>query len=174
MSPNSKGAGVVRHPAPDKTVKKLKPRKTVSENRRARHDYMIEDVFEAGLVLVGSEVKSLRVGRATIAEAYVSPEAEGLTLINAHIPEYHGANRANHEPKRPRKLLLHKREIDKLAGAVQRKGLTIIPLKLFFDERGRAKIEIALARGKHAHDKRESEKTRSWERDKARLMREKG
>ena len=161
---------------PPKTAKAANPanRKTISDNRKARHEYLVEDVFEAGIELLGSEVKALRLGRANIAEAYVSPEGDGLVLLNAHIPEYAAANRQNHEPKRPRRLLMHKREMEKLAGAVQRKGLTIIPLKMYFNDRGRAKLEIALAKGKNAQDKREANKARDWARDKARLMREKG
>lgn len=149
--------------------------KVVSENRKARFNYEIGDKFEAGIALTGSEVKSLRNGKATIAESYADPKGGELWLVNANIPEYLQAGPFNnHAPKRARRLLLHRREIDKLAGAVEREGMTIVPLKLYFDERGRAKIEIALARGKKLHDKRETLKKRSWERERGRLMRMKG
>ncbi|MGZ5827293.1 MAG: SsrA-binding protein SmpB [Xanthobacteraceae bacterium] len=148
--------------------------KVVADNRRARFHYEIGETFEAGIVLTGSEVKSLRAGRATIAESYADARDGEIWLLNANIPEYLQASRFNHPPKRPRKLLLHKRQINKLAGAVEREGMTIVPLKLFFNERGRAKLELAVARGKKLHDKRETEKKRSWDREKGRLMREKG
>jgi SsrA-binding protein len=149
-------------------------RKVVADNRRARFDYEILDTFEAGLALVGSEVKSLREGRASLADSYAGFERGELWLLNSHIPEYGLANRFNHEPRRPRKLLLHQRQIDRLSGAILREGLTVIPLKVYFNERGRAKAEIALARGKKLHDKRETEKQRSWEREKGRLLRDRG
>jgi len=149
-------------------------RKVVADNRKARFNYQIGETFEAGIQLQGTEVKSLRSSRATIAESYVSPERGEIFLINANIPVYVQASRFNHEPKRPRKLLLNKREIGKLMGAVEREGMTIVPLKLYFNERGRAKVEIALAQGKKLHDKREAEKKRDWEREKGRLMRDKG
>src|SRR5947209_2793079 len=149
--------------------------KVVSENRRARFNYEIGDKFEAGLALTGSEVKSLRTGKATIAESYADSKAGELWLINANIPEYLQAGPFNnHAPKRPRRLLLHHREIDRLSNAVEREGMTIVPLKLYFNEKGRAKIEIALARGKKLHDKRDAERSRSWERDKGRLLRLQG
>lgn len=148
--------------------------KVVAVNRKARRNYEIEDTIEAGLMLQGSEVKSLREGQANIAESYASAEDDELFLINAYIPEYAQANRANHEPRQMRKLLLHRREIDRLAAAVDREGMTLVPLRLYFNERGIAKLEIALARGKKLHDKRETERKRDWERQKARLMREKG
>jgi SsrA-binding protein len=149
--------------------------KVVSENRKARFNYEIGDKFEAGIALTGSEVKSLRTGKATIAESYADPKGGELWLINATIPEYLQAGPFNnHAPKRPRRLLLHHREIDRLANAVDREGMTIVPLRLYFNERGRAKIEIALARGKKLHDKRETERKRSWEREKGRLLRVKG
>ncbi len=149
--------------------------KVVSENRRARFNYEIGDTFEAGIALTGSEVKSLRTGKATIAESYADSRNGELWLINANIPEYLEAGPFNnHAPKRPRRLLLHHREIDRLSNAVEREGMTIVPLKLYFNEKGRAKIEIALARGKKLHDKRETLKKRSWEREKGRLMRVKG
>lgn len=144
--------------------------KTIAENRRARFDYFIEDTMEAGLVLTGTEVKSLRVGRANIAESYASVENGEIVLINADIPPYAGGNRFNHEPRRHRKLLLHAKQIGKLIGAVQREGRTIIPTKLYWNEKGIAKLEIGLAKGKKLHDKRETSAERDWQRDKARLM----
>jgi len=148
--------------------------KVVADNRRARHDYYIEDTLEAGIMLTGTEVKALREGRATIAEAYASPEEGGIWLVNATIPEYSRGNRQNHEPKRRRKLLLHAREIERLSQAVERKGYTIAPLKLYFNERGVAKLEIGLAIGKKAPDKRDTEKARDWSRQKQRLLRDRG
>ena len=149
--------------------------KVVSDNRRARFDYEIGEVFEAGIMLTGPEVKSLRTGKATVAESYASVDRHGeLFLINANIPEYLQANRNNHEPRRPRKLLLHAKEIAKLAKGVEREGMTIVPLRIYFNDKGRAKIAIALGKGKKLHDKRETEKVRDWNRDKSRLMREKG
>ena len=154
---------------------KKEPRfKIVAENRKARFNYEIGDKFEAGIALTGSEVKSLRAGKATIAESYADARGGEIWLVNSNIPEYQQAGRFNHAPKRLRKLLLHQRQIDKLAGAVERDGMTIVPIKLYFNERGRAKIEIALGRGKKLHDKRETLKKRSWEREKGRLMRQKG
>ncbi len=148
--------------------------RVIAENRKARHNYHIDEVFEAGLVLLGSEVKSLRTGKANIAESYAAEEGGELYLINAHIPEYAQANRFNHHPRRHRKLLLHRREINKLMGAVQRGGMTLIPLKLYFNARGIAKLSLALARGKKLHDKRQDARNRDWARQKARLMRDKG
>jgi SsrA-binding protein len=148
--------------------------KVVADNRRARFDYEIIDTFEAGIELKGPEVKSLREGRANIGEAYASVNGGELYLVNAYVPEYREANRFNHETRRPRKLLLHRRQIDKLAGGVLRDGLTIVPLRIYFNDRGRAKVNIALARGKKLHDKRETLKERSWNRERARLLREKG
>ena len=148
--------------------------KLVADNRKARFHYELLDTFEAGIVLAGTEVKTLRLGKATIGESYAGPSGDELLLFNADIPEYLQANRFNHERKRPRKLLLHKRQIAKLIGAVQRDGLTIVPTKLYFNEQGRAKIELALARGKTLGDKRETEKKRDWQREKGRLMRDKG
>ena len=149
-----------------------KPR-VVADNRKARFNYFIDETFEAGVSLTGTEVKSLRQGKATIAEAYADARDGEIWLINSNIPEYLQANRFNHAPKRPRKLLLHKRQIEKLVGAVEREGMTLIPLKLYFNERGRAKIELALARGKKLYDKRDTEKKRSWDRERGRLMRQK-
>jgi SsrA-binding protein len=148
--------------------------KIVADNRKARFNYAIGEVFEAGVALTGTEVKSLRDGKAAIAESYAASRDGELWLYNVNIPEYLQANRFNHAPKRPRKLLLHRRQINKLIGAIEREGMTLVPLKLYFNERGRAKIEIALARGKKLHDKRETERKRSWERDRARLLRERG
>ena len=148
--------------------------KLIAENRRARFDYYLEEKLEAGLQLTGSEVKSLRNGRANIAESYAAVEGDEIMLINGYIPEYPGANRFNHEPRRPRKLLLHRKQINRLIGAVNREGRTIIPTRLYFNEAGRAKLEIALAKGKKAHDKREATAERDWKRDQARLMRDKG
>jgi SsrA-binding protein len=151
-----------------------RPFKIIAENRKARFNYEIGEVVEAGIALTGTEVKSLRQGKATIAESYADAKQGEIWLVNANIPEYLQASRFNHAPKRPRKLLLHRRQIDKLAVAVEREGMTIVPLKMFFNEKGRAKIEIALGRGKKLHDKRETEKKRSWDREKGRLMRLKG
>lgn len=149
--------------------------KVIADNRRARFDYFLENNIEAGIALTGTEVKSLRQGRANIAESYVSIEnGNELALINADIPIYTQANRFNHEPRRIRKLLLHRREIDRLMVSVQREGLTIVPTKMFFNDKGLVKIEIALAKGKKIHDKRETEAKRDWQRDKARLMRDRG
>jgi SsrA-binding protein len=148
--------------------------KLIAENRRARFDYFLEQTFEAGLALTGSEVKSLRNGRANIAESYAAVEGDQIVLVNADIPPYAQANRFNHEPRRPRKLLLHRKEIDKLIGAVQREGRTIIPTKLYWNDKGVAKLELSLAKGKKLHDKRETEAARDWQRDKARLMKNLG
>jgi SsrA-binding protein len=143
----------------------------VAQNRRARHDYLIEDTFEAGIALHGSEVKVLRNGLASIAEAYAGEKGGEIFLFNANIPEYPAA-RFNHEPKRARRLLMHRREINKLLGRVTREGMTLIPLAIYFNGRGRAKLALGLAKGKRKSDKREAEKARDWQRDKARIMRE--
>ena len=148
--------------------------KVVADNRRARFNYEIGETFEAGIALTGTEVKSLRQGKATIAESYADTRDGELWLVNANIPEYLQGGRFNHAPKRPRKLLLHKRQIDKLSGAVDREGMTIVPLKLYFNDKGRAKLEIAVARGKKLHDKRDTERKRSWDRERGRLLRSKG
>jgi SsrA-binding protein len=145
-----------------------------AQNRRARHDYLIEEKLEAGLVLQGSEVKVLRQGQASINEAYAGETAGELFLVNANIPEYSSAKSFSHLPRRPRKLLLHRKEMAKLLGAIRREGVTIVPLSIYFNERGRAKVELGLARGKKKADKREAEKTRDWQRDKARIMRARG
>ena len=149
-------------------------RRIVADNRAARFHYTIEDTFEAGLSLTGTEVKSLRIGKATIGEAYAGPSGRDLMLFNCYIPEYLEANRFNHEPKRPRRLLLHRRQINKLIGATQRQGYTVVPLKIYFNDKGRAKIELGLGKGKQAHDKREAAKERDWQRDRARIMRDRG
>ncbi len=148
--------------------------KLIAENRRARYDYFLDDAVEAGLMLTGTEVKSLRDGRANIAESYAAVEGREIVLINADIPPYKQANRFNHEPRRPRKLLLHRKQIDKLIGGVEREGRTLIPTKLYFNDKGLVKLEIALAKGKKAHDKRAVETERDWAREKGRLMREMG
>lgn len=156
-------------------AKKENPNARIAaDNRKARFNYEIGQTFEAGIALTGTEVKSLRGGKATIGESYADQKNGELYLVNAYIPEYLEANRFNHETKRPRKLLLHRSELNKLLVAVQREGMTIIPLKVYFNDKGRAKVELALARGKKLHDKRETEKERDWNRDKARLMRDKG
>jgi SsrA-binding protein len=149
-------------------------RRVVAQNRKARFNYHIGDTFEAGIALTGSEVKSLRSGKATIAESYADARGGEIWLVNANIPEYAQAGRFNHAPKRPRKLLLHKRQINRLIGATEREGMTIVPLKLYFNAKGRAKVEIALARGKKLHDKREATKQRDWQRQRGRLLRERG
>ena len=154
--------------------KKDDDRKLIAENRRARFDYMIEDTIEAGIQLVGTEVKSLRGGRANIAESYASTERGELWLINATIPEYPPAGQFNHEPRRARKLLVRGKELRRLASAVEREGRTLAPLKLYFNARGIAKLEIALAKGKKAHDKRAATKDREWKRQQSRLLRDKG
>jgi SsrA-binding protein len=159
-------------PKPGRTDEKQ--RKLIADNRRARFDYEIIDTYEAGIQLQGPEVKSLRAGRSSLSDSYATVERGELFLINAYIPEYREANRFNHETRRPRKLLLHRKEIEKLANAVQREGLTIVPLKLFFNPRGRAKVDLALARGKRAHDKRQTQKERSWQRERQRLLRDRG
>ena len=142
-----------------------------AQNRRARYDYMIEDTVEAGLVLQGSEVKVLRSGQASIAEAYAGESGGELFLVNANIPEYSAAKHFSHQPRRPRKLLVHRKEMNKLLGAIKREGVTIVPLSIYFNERGRAKVELGVAHGKKKADKRQADKDRSWQRDKARIMR---
>lgn len=149
-------------------------KKVVAENRRARFDYSIEDKYEAGIALTGTEVKSLRFGEGSIAESYAEVTEGEVWLINANIPEFSHGNRFNHEPKRPRKLLLHQREISKLHGAVARQGMTLVPLSIYFNGRGRAKVELALARGRKAPDKREYQKEKDWKREQGRLLRERG
>lgn len=149
--------------------------KTVAQNRRARFDYFIEDTLEAGIVLTGTEIKSLRAGQASVNESYASVEGSEIFLVNAYIPEYNKAHvKLQHEVRRPRKLLLHKNQMNKLIGAVQRKGTTLIPLSIYFNNRGIAKVELGIATGKKQHDKRETIKTRDWQREKSRIMRDKG
>src|SRR5919107_6309976 len=158
--------------------KPLPPRfdkkKIVAENRRARFDYFVDERLEAGIALVGTEVKSLRHGEGSIAESYATVDGEEVWLINSHIPEYSHGNRQNHEPRRPRKLLLKGREIGRLQGAVTRQGLTLVPLSIYFNGAGRAKVELAVARGKKMHDKRDTEKERDWKREQGRLLRKHG
>lgn len=146
----------------------------VAENRRARFDYAIEDTYEAGIALTGTEVKSLRFGEGSIAESYAEVKDNQVWLVNSNIPEFSHGNRFNHEPKRPRKLLLHEREINKMHGAVARQGMTLVPLSIYFNARGRAKVELAIAKGRKAHDKREHIKEQEWKRDAARLLKERG
>ena len=146
----------------------------VAENRKARYNYFIDDTVEAGIMLVGTEVKSLRAGQANINEAYADMRDGDIYLVNAHIPEYTHGNRFNHDSRRPRKLLLHRREINKLGAASDRKGYTLVPLSIYFNERGRAMVELGLARGKAAHDKRDTIAKRDWERQKARLVKDFG
>jgi SsrA-binding protein len=148
--------------------------KTVAENRKARFSYEVLDTYEAGLALTGTEVKALREGKANIQESYASVEGGEIWLINSYLPEYLQGNRFNHEPRRRRKLLLNKREMARLAQGVEREGMTMVPLKIYFNERGRAKLLLAIARGKKLHDKRETEKARDWGREKARLLKERG
>lgn len=149
-------------------------KKIVALNKRARFDYFIEENIEAGIVLFGSEVKSLRAGKGSIAESYASDENDELYLINSFIPEYNEASRFNHEPKRPRKLLVRRRELNRLLAAIRKKGMTLVPLSLYFNERGIAKVDLGLASGKNKADKRSTEKARDWQREKGRLMRDKG
>jgi SsrA-binding protein len=149
-------------------------KKIVAENRRARFEYFIDDTFEAGIALQGTEVKALRGGEGSIAESYAEVKGNQVFLVNSNIPEYSHGNRQNHEPKRPRKLLLHEREITKMHSAVERQGMTLIPLMVYFNSKGRAKVELALAKGKKLHDKRETIKERDWKRDAARIMKERG
>ena len=149
--------------------------KVAADNRRARFDYELGEVVEAGIMLTGTEVKSLRAGKATVAESYAQVDRNGeLMLYNANIPEYLQGNRFNHEPKRARKLLVHAKEIVKFAKGVEREGMTIVPLRIYFNDKGRAKVAIALGRGKKLHDKRDTEKERDWNRDKGRLLRDRG
>nr|WP_306822676.1 SsrA-binding protein SmpB [Sphingomonas sanguinis] len=149
-------------------------KKIVAENRRARFDYAIETTYEAGIALTGTEVKSLRFGEGSIAESYAEVRGEEVWLVNSNVPEFSHGNRFNHEAKRPRKLLLHEREINKLHGAVAREGMTLVPLMIYFNSRGRAKVELALAKGKKAHDKRDSIKERDWKREQGRILRDRG
>jgi SsrA-binding protein len=147
---------------------------TVAQNRKARHNYAVEYTLEAGIMLTGSEVKSLRLGRCTLVEAFAQPENGEMFLLNAHIPAYEGASHFQHAETRKRKLLLHRKEIDRLMAAVQRKGMTVVPLSIYFNDRGRAKVQLGLAKGKNAIDRRDDIKKREWQREQARLMRAKG
>lgn len=159
----------------DKAKSRAEAQRYVAMNRKARHDYFITDTVEAGIMLEGTEVKSLRTGQASIQESFAGPKDGALYLLNAYIPEYKQAGEhLQHETRRPRKLLLHKREMNKLMGQVNREGMTIVPLGMYFNKRGIAKVELGLAKGKHKADKRESIKQRDWQRDKARIMRDKG
>ncbi|MDE1152324.1 MAG: SsrA-binding protein SmpB [Micavibrio sp.] len=145
--------------------------KTVAQNRKARFDYFIEDVLEAGIILTGTEVKSLRSGQASIAESYADVKGSEVFLLNIYIPEYNKAHvKLQHEVRRPRKLLLHKNQLNKMIGAVQRKGTTLVPLSIYFNDRGIAKVELGVAVGKKQHDKRDALKARDWQREKSRLM----
>jgi len=148
--------------------------KVVAENRRARYEYFLEEFFEAGIALTGTEVKSLRFGEGSIAESYAEVKDNQVWLVNANVPEFSHGNRNNHEPKRPRKLLLHEREINKMRVGIQREGMTLIPMAVYFNSRGRAKVELALAKGKKLHDKRDTEKARDWKREQGRIMRDRG
>jgi SsrA-binding protein len=159
---------------PKTASKPITVRKIIAENRKARFNFEILDTLEAGIVLQGTEVKSLRRNQSNIAESYASFENGEFWLINSYIPEYLQANRFNHEPRRHRKLLISKREMSRLAQSVDREGMTVVPLKLYFNDQGRAKLEIAVARGKKLHDKRQTEKERDWTREKSRLMKERG
>ena len=152
----------------------VKPVRIAAQNRKARHEYFINDRLEAGIVLSGSEVKALREGRGNIAESYAGQSRGEIFLFNAYIPEYGPAARFNHEPRRPRKLLLHKREMARLVGAVKKKGVTLVPLSIYFNQKGMAKVDLALATGKQKHDKREATKARDWDRQRQRLLRAKG
>ena len=149
-------------------------KKVVAENRRARFEYDIDTVYEAGIALTGTEVKSLRFGEGSIAESYAEVKGSEVWLVNANVPEFSHGNRYNHEAKRPRKLLLHEREINKMHGAVARQGMTLVPLMIYFNSKGRAKIELALAKGKQNHDKRDSVKEQDWKREQGRIMRDRG
>ena len=147
-------------------------KKVVAENRRARFDYHIDETLEAGIALTGTEVKSLRFGEGSIGESYAEVKNGEVWLVNSNVPEFSHGNRFNHEPKRPRKLLLHRREVDRLQGADERKGMTLVPLSVYFNSRGRAKVELALAKGKNVADKRATIKERDWKRDQQRIMRD--
>lgn len=155
-------------------VKEQPAGRIAAQNRKARHDYFIEETLEAGIQLLGTEVKSLRAGGASIAESHAGPRDGELFMWNAHIPEYEGAKHFGHEPRRARKLLVRRRELSRLIGAVQRAGVTLIPLSVYFNEKGVAKVQLGVAKGKRKGDKRETEKKRDWNREQARLMRERG
>lgn len=156
------------------TKQAARDRRLIAQNRRARFDYFIDDTIEAGIVLKGTEVKALREGRASLQDSFAAADGSELYLFNAYIPEYGPATRFNHETRRPRKLLMHKRELDRLMGAVKRDGVTLVPVSMYFNKRGIAKVDLGLARGKKQHDKRQTTKERDWGRDKARLLRDRG
>lgn len=159
----------------NKGAKGLQAGNIAAQNRKARHNYYIEETYDAGIMLAGTEVKALRDGRATIAESYATQQGGEIFLVNAHIPEYGAANQNfSHSPRRPRKLLLHKREISRLIGAIERDGMTLVPLKIYFNDRGLAKVQLGLAKGKQTHDKRQATKDRDWKRQQARLMHDRG
>ncbi len=159
----------------DKKSGMISVNQTVAENRKARFEYHLEEIFQTGIVLVGTEVKSLRLGQCSLNESFAGEHNGEIWLYNSHIPEYMQAGKhLQHQPKRPRKLLLNQREINKLIGSITRDGYTLVPTRLYFDERGRAKLEIALAKGKQLHDKRATTKDRDWGREKQRIMRDKG
>ena len=160
--------------APPKKKSPGRKEKMVSDNRKARFNYELGDRFEAGIVLQGTEVKSMRVSAANIAESYAEVKDDEVWLVNAHVPEFSHGNRNNHEPRRPRKLLLNRREINKMGAAIQKQGMTVVPVAMYFDPKGRVKLELALARGKKDHDKRETIKQRQWDRQKSRLMKDHG
>lgn len=153
---------------------RVNERRVVAQNRKARFNYFIDSTLEAGIMLLGTEVKSLRTGQASLSDAYAGEKDGELYLINSHIPEYKAANRFNHEPRRPRKLLLKRRELDRILGSIRREGATAVPLSIYFNERGMAKIELGLAHGKKKHEKRETQKQREWNREKSRVMRARG
>ena len=153
---------------------RVNERRVVAQNRKARHNYFIDSTLEAGIMLLGTEVKSLRTGQASLSDSYAGEKDGELYLINSHIPEYRAANRFNHEPRRPRKLLLKRRELDRILGSIRREGATAVPLSIYFNERGMAKIELGLAHGKKKHEKRETQKQREWNREKSRVLRARG
>lgn len=149
-----------------------KSTRKIAQNRRAHFDYFIEDTFEAGIMLTGSEVKSLRGGKSSLNDSYADAEEGEIFLVNAYIPEYKGANRFNHETRRPRKLLLHKKQISRIIGALKTKGITLVPISLYFNDRGRIKLELGVGKGKKLYDKRSTEKDRDWKREKSRVLKE--
>jgi SsrA-binding protein len=153
---------------------RVNERRVVAQNRKARFNYFIDSTLEAGIMLLGTEVKSLRTGQASLSDSYAGEKDGELYLINSHIPEYRAANRFNHEPRRPRKLLLKRRELDRILGSIRREGATAVPLSIYFNERGMAKIELGLAHGKKKHEKRETQKQREWNREKSRVLRARG
>jgi SsrA-binding protein len=145
-------------------------RKIVVQNKKARFEYFIEETLEAGIVLTGTEIKSVRLGQCSIDEAFASDKNGELYLLNSYIAEYKSAHQFNHEPRRPRKLLLHKKEMNRLMGAIQRQGITVVPLSFYFNSKGILKVELGISKGKKQHDKRATQKERDWNRDKQRVM----